>query len=1320
MCTRYFIIFLQSNLGLRVEALKASGLVVTTEPFLRSVLMTVYQQRFKDLLRRTRIEIPLSKGRIMMGTVDETGSLDYGQVFVQYSTDINKQQSKKQVLTGPLVVAKNPCFHPGDLRKFEGVDVSELQHMVDCIVFPAKGARPHPNEMSGSDLDGDMYFVCWDETLIPPGSNKEPMDFTAQEKQCLDHQVSEADMVEFIANYIASDQVGMIANAHLVHADAKGISSDECLKLAQLHSDAVDFPKTGKCLRIPPELRPASYPHYMMKRDKPIYTSHHIIANLFDQCQAIEQSNSHKEQLPVQVDESLLLPGYEKYLESASVLSDFYERQIGDLMATYGIDSEAALLSVTVLRIQERRGYLKGDHFEIAEIVRLKLQSIKQKLRTMFNEEFKDKSEKSKTENDESGETLEESDETGKHCAEDDESLKTSRKSEALLKASALYYITYRKSYPESIDARRNIGLPWIFWDLLLAIRKLNVTACYNIDQGGIRVKWKSFLHKISADMINTGKKIAAEAEEFRRKRTEVFTKLQKKVKNSKLVLFGSTVSATDTPASNLDVHVSSDCLSEFETMDNAFGRIVTSVADAVGGEVSRRFLENPDRKVAAVTYNEDDTKMLIVLYLNKDCLQRTAYIVAAAVLNKWMVPALNVALAWARNNGLVGDAKECSLKAEQFVIMFYYITLDRYKFGFSVSAEAKALATKLLEENHFLNCSILECDHIASRPGDDVSLAESLAHLSFSGRSLDCTLSGAKAASVDHHNVPGFAADETRLGEVLLHFFRHFSATRGRAEDLILNIPDPSSEISNAKLIQSKKPQQCQQIVKKMMQAHHSLANSSSIQEFLNMGFNEDGPHSVVLPSQISSNIKYRKAHFAEKIKTQCGADMVTIREKKYRGDCRSLVLEAWGSASALLKVKEKVQDLVASSSMFVSDNFPTSRPIICDAHHILFEHCDGPGAKVVITPYLSGPCQPGHDTLDKHVAKLWKPNSMDDYDIEHFVSLFHKQRNFIVESYDKDFHGELRGVISFGTYYICNCKETGMTAKDFETMLTEKQDGCYSAHVNVARRRQRGGRRNMFYGRGRGTFPPQNRPDKTKYIRAAFIPTDSADLKRLKDRLKKHDFVQKVRRLEYRPTVKMSVPGPGGNVDGVIVLNENFDFKSFILPDEKWLVLDTIRDKTGVNNQLKDMRFKIHSRPIRNDHDLKKFPELKKIISNTHNLLLRPSPTAEIYGVSKEFKDRIKFMRYKDVREFEYSGKGASEKGMDFMHRMTIRVNIGKEFTRPSYDGTFRAVSGDRVEVTVIPELPDLRDAEESEQFIRQIWQFSKEFGELLQGQL
>ncbi|KAK9931741.1 hypothetical protein M0R45_019006 [Rubus argutus] len=67
------------------------------------------------------------------------------------------------IIKGKVVVAKNPCLHPGDVRVLRAVNVPELLHMVDCVIFPQKGLRPHPNECSGSDLDG--IFTLFAGTL---------------------------------------------------------------------------------------------------------------------------------------------------------------------------------------------------------------------------------------------------------------------------------------------------------------------------------------------------------------------------------------------------------------------------------------------------------------------------------------------------------------------------------------------------------------------------------------------------------------------------------------------------------------------------------------------------------------------------------------------------------------------------------------------------------------------------------------------------------------------------------------------------------------------------------------------------------------------------------------------------------------------------------------------------------------------------------------------------------------------------------------------------------------------------------------------------
>ncbi|KAJ6768833.1 RNA-dependent RNA polymerase [Salix koriyanagi] len=149
-----------------LKEMLACGYKPGAEPFLAMMLQTLCASKLLDLRTRARIFIP--KGRAMMGCLDETRTLEYGQAFVQYSRARHGQFSghsrggesvnNTRILKGKLVVAKNPCLHPGDMRVLQAVDVPALHHMVDCIVFPQKGKRPHTNECSGSDLDGDVYF----------------------------------------------------------------------------------------------------------------------------------------------------------------------------------------------------------------------------------------------------------------------------------------------------------------------------------------------------------------------------------------------------------------------------------------------------------------------------------------------------------------------------------------------------------------------------------------------------------------------------------------------------------------------------------------------------------------------------------------------------------------------------------------------------------------------------------------------------------------------------------------------------------------------------------------------------------------------------------------------------------------------------------------------------------------------------------------------------------------------------------------------------------------------------------------------------------
>lgn len=137
------------NTNILKEMLKC-GYKPDVEPYLSMMLQTFRESKLLELRTKSRIFIP--NGRAMMGCLDETRNLEYGQVFVQISSARHRNLSDSfafnmsgsghgLVIEGNVTVAKNPCLHPGDVRVLKAVNIPQLYHMVDCVVFPQKGSR---------------------------------------------------------------------------------------------------------------------------------------------------------------------------------------------------------------------------------------------------------------------------------------------------------------------------------------------------------------------------------------------------------------------------------------------------------------------------------------------------------------------------------------------------------------------------------------------------------------------------------------------------------------------------------------------------------------------------------------------------------------------------------------------------------------------------------------------------------------------------------------------------------------------------------------------------------------------------------------------------------------------------------------------------------------------------------------------------------------------------------------------------------------------------------------------------------------------------
>ncbi|KAM1200837.1 hypothetical protein ACFX2I_017061 [Malus domestica] len=378
----------------------SAGFKPQTEPHLRGMLTCIRAAQLWGLREKARIFVP--SGRWLMGCLDELGVLEQGQCFVQVSTPslqncfanhgsrFDKIEKNLQVIKGLVVIAKNPCLHPGDIRILEAVDAPELRHLHDCILFPQKGDRPHTNEASGSDLDGDLYFVTWDEDLIPPSKKSwTPMMYDPQEAKPHGRPITQMDIINFFAKNMVNENLGAICNAHVVHADRSdyGAMDENCLLLAEYAALAVDFPKTGKTVALPAHLKPKMYPDFMGKEEHQTYKSTKILGRLYRHIRdAYDEEMATSLELnytpgDIPYDMDLEIPGATDFIADAWEKKCSYDGQVKGLMGQYKVKREEEIVTGHVWSIPKSNSKKQG---ELKERLKQSYGALKKEFRLIF------------------------------------------------------------------------------------------------------------------------------------------------------------------------------------------------------------------------------------------------------------------------------------------------------------------------------------------------------------------------------------------------------------------------------------------------------------------------------------------------------------------------------------------------------------------------------------------------------------------------------------------------------------------------------------------------------------------------------------------------------------------------------------------------------------------------------------------------------------------------------------------------------------------------------------------------------------------------
>ena len=352
-----------NRMTLAIADLVASGFRRVQEPFVMSLLHLWRAWSLKYL--KEKAKIPVSKGAFVLGVVDETATLrghfdslrpsdnasrdemekTLPEIFMQIT---NPQTGEREVIEGICILARNPSLHRGDIRVVKAVNFAGLHHLCDIVVVPQTGDRDLPSMCSGGDLDGDDYMVIWDPNLIPKQWNVNPFHYNAPTPRTADGDITTNQIIEFFIDYLQNDFLGRIAHAHLAAADYldDGLQSEDCYELVQLHSMAVDYPKTGVPALMPRRLERNMWPHFMKKKGKS-YKSHKVLGRLFD---AVKKVDFHP-RYNLEFDRRILgsmTPSPRAALEVATIKRE-YDEALQRIMAQHKIDTEFEVWSTFVL-----------------------------------------------------------------------------------------------------------------------------------------------------------------------------------------------------------------------------------------------------------------------------------------------------------------------------------------------------------------------------------------------------------------------------------------------------------------------------------------------------------------------------------------------------------------------------------------------------------------------------------------------------------------------------------------------------------------------------------------------------------------------------------------------------------------------------------------------------------------------------------------------------------------------------------------------------------------------------------------------------------
>jgi len=158
---------LPKSQGEKLNLLLDAGFDPKKLKFLKEQAWKAYYDKCQRL--KERLNITVGRSAYLPMVVDFTGTLMPGEIHIGFSTAFKDESSNfcDTILSNmDILVARSPAHYTSDIQRVRAVFKTELSSLKDVVVFPTTGDFPLAGKLSGGDYDGDIAWVCWENSLV--------------------------------------------------------------------------------------------------------------------------------------------------------------------------------------------------------------------------------------------------------------------------------------------------------------------------------------------------------------------------------------------------------------------------------------------------------------------------------------------------------------------------------------------------------------------------------------------------------------------------------------------------------------------------------------------------------------------------------------------------------------------------------------------------------------------------------------------------------------------------------------------------------------------------------------------------------------------------------------------------------------------------------------------------------------------------------------------------------------------------------------------------------------------------------------------------